>query len=447
MQKSLKINHSTYHISLLIMVCFLTNCTEPDKETLELQSDMNIAQDMSLSDEDQTTNPDPQDMQIEDMDLVVDQTVLTDQEVDLADQEMSTDYLVNDATIEMTDIGLPTSDMNVPLEPISCGLEFQMRAPASLSFHPLTTPPIVQGTLLNQEMEVVNNATVTLYDQLGNLLTTAVTDMNGEFSFEGVSVNTYSGQKELLLKVSVQEQPCLEEMVITYYLCHQQYEDDFSILGPNWSLFRDAVWDERGWLEMTGIENNRGGAVYNAAEAIQSGVASIEFTLITGGGVNGGADGFAFTIVELMDPTTFIDLLTAANAGGGLGYGVSGNHADPDYTLEGEALTVEIDTFYNNSNSRHLDPTSANHIAITRNGDPGDHIAWFAVNDIEDLMPHTVKVDLLGDSMRIYYDGELAIEQDISFIFKGGYMFFSGSTGWATNYHRFDDLKVLHECQ
>ncbi len=31
--------------------------------------------------------------------------------------------------------------------------------------------------------------------------------------------------------------------------------------------------------------------------------------------------------------------------------------------------------------------------------------------------------------------------------FRGGRIFISGSTGWATNFHRLDDLVVLHGCQ
>ena len=96
---------------------------------------------------------------------------------------------------------------------------------------------------------------------------------------------------------------------------------------------------------------------------------------------------------------------------------------------------------------RHVDPTPLNHIAITRNGDPGDHVAWFPVPNIEDLMPHTVRVDMLDGMMRVSFDGMQVIEQEIIFRFKGGYIFFSGSTGYATNYHRFDHLKILHNCQ
>ena len=106
------------------------------------------------------------------------------------------------------------------------------------------------------------------------------------------------------------------------------------------------------------------------------------------------------------------------------------------------------DTWHNSvSGNHHSDPTLHNDIAITRNGDPGDHIAWFEVVNIEDLLPHIVRVDFVEGSMRITFDGTLVIEQDIHFSFKGDYMFFSGSTGWATHDHRFDDLRILHDYQ
>ena len=31
--------------------------------------------------------------------------------------------------------------------------------------------------------------------------------------------------------------------------------------------------------------------------------------------------------------------------------------------------------------------------------------------------------------------------------FKGGYIGFSGTTGWLTNYHRFDELEVEEACK
>ena len=120
-----------------------------------------------------------------------------------------------------------------------------------------------------------------------------------------------------------------------------------------------------------------------------------------------------------------------------------------DFEWIGDAVTIEIDTWYNDFSNRGanlLDPTRQNHIALTRNANPGDHIVWHAVPNVEDLMPHTVRIDLLGNSIRITYDGTVVIEEPVQFAFKGGYMFFSGSTGWATNFHRFDALDILSNC-
>ncbi|MGB0645706.1 MAG: lectin-like domain-containing protein, partial [Bradymonadia bacterium] len=271
----------------------------------------------------------------------------------------------------------------------------------------------------------------------------------GHFTVRSEILGLTAGRTTVRAEMWQDEQPCLESTEVTFYLCRSQINEDFTTFPEQWTLYRDAYWDPNGWLEMTGIEQERKGAVYNTVDSISSGVASLQFTITTGGGINDGADGFAFTIVEITNPEELSALLEGAATGGGLGYGVGGGYTDPDFNLPGSALTVEIDTWFNQQDDvqRHTDPTSVNHIAITQNADAGDHIAWFEVPDIEDLEPHTIRVDLVGDVMRITYDGQPILEQPITFTFKGGYMFFSGSTGWATNYHRFDNLQILHGCQ
>jgi hypothetical protein len=237
------------------------------------------------------------------------------------------------------------------------------------------------------------------------------------------------------------------------YRCLQTFNESFNTEPENWNILGDATWDARGWLEMTGLESpprsGRKGAVYNNVDAISSGLASIEFVMATGGGINGGADGFALTIIDIADSTELDNLIDHASAGGGLGYAVAPQFGRDDFEWVGDAVTVEIDTWYNewfDRGANLLDPTRQNHIALTRNVNPGDHIVWHAVPNVEDLMPHTVRIDLLGNSIRITYDGTVVIEEPVQFAFKGGYMFFSGSTGWATNFHRFDALDILSNC-
>ena len=45
-----------------------------------------------------------------------------------------------------------------------------------------------------------------------------------------------------------------------------------------------------------------------------------------------------------------------------------------------------------------------------------------------------------------FFDGEELIHQKMPEDFMGGYVFLSGSTGWATNHHRVSDLEILYDC-
>ena len=196
---------------------------------------------------------------------------------------------------------------------------------------------------------------------------------------------------------------------------------------------------------MTGPYQGRKGAVYNDLQVISDGAASLRFTIKTGMGSEPGADGFSFTIVDVADPSELETLLGSAAAGGGLGYGFGGEYG----SWIGDAITVEIDTWYNNGGgeTEHVDPTQQNHIAVTQNADPANHLVWFEVPDVEDFQPHTIRVDIWGNTLRVWYDGEQVIDQGIVLNFKGGHMFFTGSTGYYYNYHIFDDLEILHQCQ
>ena len=93
----------------------------------------------------------------------------------------------------------------------------------------------------------------------------------------------------------VDEQDCLETKYLQFCVCSERLYDDFSVLADTWTLAKDATWNQQGWLEMTCIATNQVGAVFNDSESIQTGLASIEFTLMTCGGIGGGADGFALT--------------------------------------------------------------------------------------------------------------------------------------------------------
>ena len=223
-------------------------------------------------------------------------------------------------------------------------------------------------------------------------------------------------------------------------LCKQVIEGIQSSDG--WTFIGDASPSKLNWVDLTLNAQASQGAVFNPDVHIPNGSASIRFTVQTGNGINNGADGLALTIIDVDDPSTLEDLIGSAPPGGGLGYGIGG----PNGSWEGDAFTIEIDTWPNVEEYEDYDPTEQSHIAITRNADPSNHVVWSPVPEIEDYKPHDIQIDITEESLRIYFDGEEFAHQTMPDDFTGGYVFLSGSTGWATNHHRVSDLEIFHDC-
>ena len=111
-----------------------------------------------------------------------------------------------------------------------------------------------------------------------------------------------------------------------------------------------------------------------------------------------------------------------------------------------DAFHIEIDT-WQNTGDPNWDPTPDNHIGIMQNGDASNHYLWASVPFIEDLNWHPVTVEIKKDVVRVTVDGNEVMNKAIpNFKFRGGFIGFSGTTGWATNFHRFDDLQILQQC-
>ena len=230
----------------------------------------------------------------------------------------------------------------------------------------------------------------------------------------------------------------------------ESFDSDLS--DSEWTVLGDASRDSRGWLEMTGNYGNRKGAIFNISEAILPGNIQLRFRISTGqcdepGPCSGstGADGFAMSVFAASDPDTLVDIVGAAHGGGGLGYGVSGAYGD----VEVDAFHVEFDTWhniYNGDTELHTDPTTENHVAITLDGDPGSHLLWAPYPTLEDNEWHDVQVTIDGIHVIVEVDSEALIEGDVGGLdFKGGYIGFSGVTGYYSNYHRFDELAVIDD--
>lgn len=217
---------------------------------------------------------------------------------------------------------------------------------------------------------------------------------------------------------------------------------DTKLDGAKWQTSGDAYWDPGGWLEMTGNAQSKFGKIWNVVDHVSPGDVQISFKIQTGGGMNGGADGFAMSVIDAKDVVELQSILDKAGNGGCLGYGVAGGCG----TLKISAFHLEIDTF-DNTGDPNTDPTYDDHIAVTLDGDASKHWLWAATPTIEDMQWHTVTIEVKLDVVRVTLDTQELFNAAIpDFKFRGGYIGFSGSTGWASNYHRFDDLQILQQC-
>jgi hypothetical protein len=232
----------------------------------------------------------------------------------------------------------------------------------------------------------------------------------------------------------------IETYVISLGLCEDPPPESFST-SPDpalWSLYGNAYWDSNGWIEITGIGEGSEGQIFKTDRAIDSGNFTVSFDIATGGGINGGADGFALSVWDVPNPTALETLLEKTQPGGCLGYGLSADCGNASY----RGFHIEFDTWHNGGDPVQ-DPTAANHIGILLNGDAGSHYLWAEVPSLEDLQWRSIRVETVASYVTVYMDGRSIMEGDISgFTFEGGYLGVSGSTGWASNYHRFDNLDL-----
>jgi hypothetical protein len=294
---------------------------------------------------------------------------------------------------------------------------------------------------------------VTWSSSKDGVLGTSTPDAAGNVSLDAGTLTP--GYHTITLSVTNPAEESAEASIVVG-VCTMGIPEDFhtDIEGSGWTIYGDAYWDPGGWLEMTGLYQSMKGAIFNTGELIAPGDLSMSFDIYTGPNDLDGADGFALSIFNAADVAELEAIIAAAAPGGGLGYGVAGGDGSSagsclwgDMTVE--AFHIEFDTWQNITNGVecHTDPTAEDHIAITLNGDPADHVLWAAVGNIEDSAWHTVTVDVVGDNIVITLDGSEIIDDAIpGYAFKGGYLGFSGVTGYYMNYHRFDNLSLLEEC-
>lgn len=293
--------------------------------------------------------------------------------------------------------------------------------------------------------------TVQWVSDLDGLLDASPLDGSGETAF--VTDTLSAGIHEITLEAVLGGETASANLTVGVCGFPDTFTFDADLDPLEWEIVGDATRDSRGWLEMTGNIRDRRGAIVNIGTPISEGDIRIRFDISTGqcnepgpcSSSATGADGFAVSIFETGSAADTVALMEQAEGGGGLGYGVSGGYGD----VTVNAFHIEFDTWYNQLNDAeyHTDPTRENHVGITLNGDPGNHVLFAELPTLENNEWHNVDIAVVGPRVTVRFDGEVVADEVVAGLaFKGGFLAFSGVTGYYSNYHRFDNLLVSESC-
>lgn len=356
--------------------------------------------------------------------------------------DLANDVVADDGSNDAgpdTDVDI-SSDTSVP-----CGATIAIDAPTMGELTYTGAPIPVAATVTTSPPGTAADYSVLWLDLNGTVLATTPVAAGGAVTADLTGLT--QGSTGITARLQNAAGLCDESAQVFFVGCGGLLAESFDT-GPDpsfWTFSGDASWDPGGWIELTGLDQNRSGALYSHATKLEEGSASVQYRVRTGGGTPG-ADGFAITFVDAVDVTELETIVGNAVSGGGLGYGYGGNYGP----FTGAALSIEVDTWFNQFNGTtelHTDPTSESHIEVTQGLDPGASLGFTAVTGIQDQTWHDVRVDVIGSTVKVWLDSQLVIDVGVPGLkFPGGYVLLSGSTGFYYNYHSFDDVRVLHAC-
>jgi len=198
----------------------------------------------------------------------------------------------------------------------------------------------------------------------------------------------------------------------------------------SWHFEGSASWDStNNWLELTPVTPNVVGSAFATDATVGGDNVEIRFHFYIGDGT--GADGISLTALDSDRMTGFL-----GGSGCGLGYG-----GDAPCTA-GPALpgwSIEVDTYYNGD----ADPTSADHVMFTFDGDVDNAVLWAELPEMEDTGWHEMVVTVADPRVRVEIDGVVYLDDSVSghFAFPA-YVGFTAGTGGETNQHLIESLEV-----
>lgn len=225
---------------------------------------------------------------------------------------------------------------------------------------------------------------------------------------------------------------CGQEDSVELGLCQQAGYDAESLDLSGWHFEGSARYDSsNGWVELTNTGGNLVGAAWQTGAVTRGNNVTLSFKFYMGDG--SGADGFAVTALDTDRMTGWL-----GGAGGCLGYGGASGCPNAAPGLPG--WTLEVDGWYN---SGHGDPTEADHLAFSFDGDFESPEVWAALPEMENTGWHEMEVTVNAPRVTVSIDGVVYIDQDIPGTYDfPAYVGFTASTGGSTNNHLIDALTV-----
>ena len=359
---------------------------------------------------------------------------------DTAVEDTTADTDPGDTTVDDTTVDDTTVDDTTDTTPPAPTWELRLFSPIDGDAFRAGDPNHLLGELVSDTLDfaTVEVSVVSSIDGLVGIVTPGAT---GRFE---LSLAGLTGGRHTLTVRAVDASSTEQTATVAIAVCPTIPALDFNadLTSSDWLIVGDASREPAGWLELTGLAGGQQGAIFYLGSTLSRGDTEISLRVSTGqcplpgpcDSPADGADGFAMSIIGLTGVAELANLLAAARPGEGLGYAVTPTVVD--------AFHIEFDTYHN-----AIDPTLGNHVAITLNGDPTNHILWTETPTLENNAWHDIVLRIEGIHVTVLMDGVTVIDADAPGLdFKGGYIGFTGSTGGSTNYHRIDDLQIVQAC-
>jgi hypothetical protein len=202
-----------------------------------------------------------------------------------------------------------------------------------------------------------------------------------------------------------------------------------------WHYSGSTTYDlTHGWLQITNTGMAQSGSAFQTSKMVGGDSVDISFQFYCSDGT--GADGFALVALDASRFSSY----TGAD-GCGMGFGADAQ-CSPGTGLPGWA--VEVDTYYN----AEVDQTQDIHTAFAFDGNLRTEPIWAALPNIRDSKWHDMVVNVNAPHVKVTIDGAVYLDKDVTGKFNfPAYIGFTGSTGYQTDKHLIDELKVTgHAC-